>query len=161
MAGVKGRSGGRNRLPTALKRGRGTLRNDRRPHREIRVVVGLPDAPPYLTDRGREIYERLGRRLVLQRVMTHADGERLALLASDYDEWQRATDAVRTEGAVLSRTTKDGSEVKYRHPDCINRDAAWRRFVDGLAAFGLDPRSRDAVSAIEEEAGEPGADFFQ
>jgi P27 family predicted phage terminase small subunit len=161
MSGTKGHSGGRNRLSTAEKKRRGTLRKVRQALREPRYTVGLPTPPGHLTARARAFYLRVGARLVANRVLTEGDGERLALLAHSHDEFLAADELVRDEGMVLKRRTEDGDETSYRHPACIVRDGAWRRYVDGLRAFGLDPQSRGGVSVIDDEKEDPEAQYFQ
>lgn len=152
MTGAKGRSGGRNRLPTERKRRQGTLRKHRMPLNEPQPEVGLPAAPAWLNPRAKAHYDRIGKHLVRMRVVTVADGDRLALLAHALDEHQQADELVARDGLVLIRETEGGA-VHYRNPAMIARDSAWRRVVDGLRAFGMDPQSRSAIDAIPEPEG--------
>lgn len=147
MAGVKGRSGGHNRLPTRLKARRGTLRKSRLNPKEPRLEVFLPAPPPWLSPRACDFYARLGAIAEIAAVVTRADGDALGLAAAALEELVEADEIIRKEGAVLTRTTENG-EVHYRHPAAIQRADAWRRYRDALRAFGLDPQSRAGVSAI-------------
>lgn len=161
MSGVRGRSGGHNRLPTSSKRTRGTLRKCRLQQHEPQPEVFLPDAPKWLSRRARKFYAQLGAITELARVVTRADGEALALAASALDELVQAEKTIRKEGAILTRTTENGVS-HYRHPAAVLRESAWRRYRDALRAFGLDPQSRGTVSAISpSETASGEGKYFQ
>lgn len=159
MAGVRGRSGGSNRLPTAIKEARGTLRKSRLRSDEPVLSLTLPSPPEWLSESGRLAYARLGQRVLLARVVTEVDGDALALAVSALEEMLAADEIVRRDGAVLERTTETGSSF-YRHPAVMIRADAWRRYRDALRAFGLDPQSRAGVSAIPEKEASSAAGYF-
>ena len=157
---MKGRSGGQNRLPTRLKRLRGTLRKSRLNPKEPRLKLFLPNPPPWLSGRARDYYARLGAIAEIAAVITKADGDALGLAAIALEELVEADAIIRQEGAVLRRTTANG-EVMYRHPATTQRADAWRRFRDALRAFGLDPQSRSGVAALVGDNLGPESRYFQ
>lgn len=150
MSGVKGRSGGRNRLPTYIKDGRGTNRRDRSRPNEPKPKVCLPPTPVWLSDEAKVIYARLGRTVVRMRVCTEADGEALALAAVALEDWQEADRRIREDGMILTRSTEHG-QVLYRNPAGIVKERAWRNYRDALRSFGLDPQSRAGVAAVTDD----------
>lgn len=174
MAGVKGRSGGHNRLPTAMKELTGTLKPGRANTREPQVTYGLADAPLWLSDECREHYDRLGALALEAGVVSTVDGEALALTAKALREYLQACVEVDAQGLIVSESQvdKDGKELRIKsrlNPAATARADAWRRYREGLRMFGLDPQSRGSVMAINglkhptpQPDGHPdkGEDFF-
>lgn len=160
MPGMKGRSGGHNRVPSTIKRSRGTLRKDRQRPNEPTPAVRLPPPPPWLSIDARKTYRRLGHIVVSMRVCTEVDGDSLALAAAACEDYTIASEALRQDGPILTRTTETGV-VKYRHPAAVTKERAWRAYRDALRSFGMDPQSRAGVSAIPETDDEnASARFF-
>lgn len=154
MAGVKGRSGGRNRKPSWLKVINGSAaHNAARVNRdEPAVDVNIPSAPDWLSGRARKLFARLGEQAATLRVIADTDAEALALAAHAADEFLAADELVTESGLVLSRTDSVGNQVLYKNPAVTVRESAWRRFSIAIRAFGLDPQSRATVKALKPRA---------
>lgn len=157
MAGIKGRSGGRNRLPDQIKALKGTLKPGRTNPKAPRPSAKLPAPPDWLSERATAVYCKLGRELMALRVIGSSDGEALALAAHACDEFLTADDLVRRDGITLTR-----GETVYKNPAVGIRESAWKRYRDALRAFGMDPQSRHSVRTIDEpDSEDPAAKYFQ
>jgi phage terminase small subunit len=121
---------GRPPLPSALKLIRGTARADRTNPAEPTPDIGAKP-PPWLPKTGpsRAAWRRLSRVLTATRVLTVADAEALAL------------GCVAIEDYIAAR----GDPTAWRRAD-----AAWKRYLAVLSAFGLTPSARTRVSAVPE-----------
>lgn len=156
MAGAKGRSGGQNRLPDKLKLLKGTLKQSRINPKAPAPSVKLADPPQWLTQRGLDIYLRLGRALLTLRVIGSCDADALALAAHACDEFLQADEQVKRDGLTLTRGT-----TTYKNPAVVIRESAWKRYRDALRSFGMDPQSRDSVRTIDEPEADPTGKYFQ
>jgi P27 family predicted phage terminase small subunit len=168
MSGAKGRSGGHNRLPTAIKLAQGTLRKDRVKRRAALASKPgadpaprrLPKAPVWLPDSARPYYRKLGAHALQMNVIDATHAEALAVTAMALAEFVDADELVRREGMVINQETAAGHVVKVRHPACLIRDGAWRRVRDGLRAFGLTPADADHVREVPDRRESAEAKYF-
>lgn len=149
------------RKPTQLKVLEGTARADRLKAGEPKPAPGLPRAPAWLPAAARSHYRRLARLVAILKVGARTDGEQLGAAACALLEYLEHDAVIRAEGLMLSRSTERG-ELRFRHPLLSARADAWRRYVAALEAFGLNPRARGNVEALEQpEAPEGAARYFR
>jgi len=140
MAGVKGRSGGKNRIPSALKALRGTLQPCRSNPDEPKPPVGVPPAPEHLDDVERRRYEVIGADLVRDAILTLQDGDALAQLARAVVHVERLVAKVRIVGEfeVVEGSTRLTAEAK-----ALAAAEDWLAKCN--ARFGRDPQARASV----------------
>jgi phage terminase small subunit len=128
---------GRPPTPTALKvlNGSAAHHPERRNGDEPKPRLGAKP-PTWLPHNGpaRLAWRRLAPMLHRLRVLTEADADALALGCIALAEY-------------LEARTDDGSWRKA--------DAAWKRYLAVLSAFGLTPSSRAKVRAVAVEAKDP------
>jgi|SRR6185312_15430930 len=159
MSGTRGRSGGHNKLPKVVRLLHGTSRPSRENAAEPILKPGLPRPPSWLSAEGRREYRRLAK-LLPENIAARSDGEALALAACALVEYRDADVVIRDEGVMLTRTTRHGTS-SYRHPALSIRADAFKRYRDCLRGFGLDPQSRDGVSAVPVQvATDPAEKYF-
>lgn len=126
-------SGGQNRIPTALKELRGTLRPSRENTAEPRLEAKrLPGPPKNAPDDEKVIWRKLKRQIDMLRVATAADETAFSILV----------DAV-----VLHLRTKADPNATVQQKDRA-RDGASRE----LSRWGLNPVDRARVIQLEAPA---------
>jgi phage terminase small subunit len=130
MAGIPG-VGGQNRLPTNVKRIRGTLRSDRVNPREPQLAAGRPRRPKWLSKDAREHWRRLCEDAERLGVLTPVDGDALALLAETIAQF-----------------------IRYRDTDWRAASTFSKFALRLLMEFGLTPSSRGRVH-VAVPAAEP------
>lgn len=136
------------RLPTQVKRLRGTLRRDRMNALEPRPLVRVPPCRRTLPATVRAMYRRLGRILAPLRVVTVVDGLALELAASALVEHETAARVIFEQGATYEARTEAGAVMHRARPEQAIAADAWRRGVAMLQQFGLTPASRSKVEAV-------------
>ena len=136
------------RVPTHLKRLRGTLRRDRTNPREPKPLVRIPPCRRSLPASVRAMYRRLGRILAPLRVVTVADGLALELAASALVEHEGAARVILEQGATYPARTEAGAVMHRARPEQAIAADAWRRAAVMLQQFGLTPVSRSKVDVI-------------
>jgi len=141
------------RLPTRLKKLRGTLRGDRVNDREPRPKVGAPRPSRDLPMDVRREYEKLVRRLAPLRVLTTVDGLALELGALALAECWRYAAVIGAQGATYETTTPAGSTMSRQRPEATLLADAWRRATAMLQQFGLTPVSRSKVEELPPDTG--------
>lgn len=146
MAGVKGRSG-RPRLPTELKRLRGTLQPCRTPKDEPHPTVGVPPCPADLDRTERRRYAVLAAELVATGVLTLSDGDALAQLARAVVRVERLSRLVRKKGEFVQI---DGVSQLSAEAKALKDANEWLAKCN--ARFGRDPQARATVKAVAPPA---------
>jgi P27 family predicted phage terminase small subunit len=141
------------RVPTAVKRMRGTLRRGRMKAREPRPLVGAPPCRRQLPPAIKAMHRRLVRILAPLQVVTVADGLALELAASALVEYEANAKVVLEHGTTYEARTEAGAMMHRARPEQAIAADAWRRAATMLQQFGLTPASRNKVEAIP-----PGAD---
>ena len=136
------------RLPTAVKRARGTLRPDRTNPREPKPRIGAPRCRRSLPAPVREMYARLVRILASLHVVTVADGVALELAASALVEYETNARVVLDQGSTYEARTEAGATMHRARPEQAIAADAWRRAAVMLQQFGLTPVSRIKVDVI-------------
>jgi P27 family predicted phage terminase small subunit len=141
------------RVPTRLKRLRGTSRRDRTNPREPKPLVRVPLCRRSLPASVRAMYHRLGRILAPLRVVTVADGLALELAASALVEHETAARVILEQGATYQARTEAGAVMHRARPEQAIAADAWRRAASMLQQFGLTPASRTRVESLPEPVG--------
>jgi len=136
------------RVPTTIKRLRGTLRRDRTNLREPRPLVGAPPCRRSLPAAVKAMYRRLVRILGPLDVVTRADGVALELTASALVEYETNARVVLDQGSTYEARTEAGATMHRARPEQAIAADAWRRAAVMLQQFGLTPVSRSKVDVI-------------
>jgi P27 family predicted phage terminase small subunit len=127
--------------PTAIKRAEG-VRPDRINEAEppARPLMRVPEAPEYLDETGREVWERVAPDLVGAGILTSLDLEMFGLLCQSISAARRADELLRRSLVVKGR--QDG----------VVTNPAWRIFRDATnlvrvlsREFGLTPSARSGL----------------
>lgn len=148
MSGNKN-SGGHNRLPTAVKAGRGTLRKSRTNHTEPVRIERRP-VPTYPLDEiGEAFWQVWEPGLWANGTLSETDSTALTLLCYTASEWVKAANKCTKCGRWETVYDKNGEPSG-------SVEAAWSklemklfdRFTKLLRAFGMDPVSRSTIHAI-------------
>ncbi len=150
-------------LPTAAKRLRGTLRNDRQNPQEPvgHVLTRAPAPPAWLDDLGRLAWARLCAVVLPMRVLTAGDCELLAVLADQLATYERAASALRDKGLSFVLLDGDGNPKGVQvFPEVKLKAAAAAEVRRLIEHFGLSPASRSRVSAVAVAAVDEWSEFF-
>jgi P27 family predicted phage terminase small subunit len=159
MSGVKGqRSGGHNRLPTILKRTKGTEKPSRVNPDEPQPTAGDSTPPDWLSAEELIVYHRLEIKARKMNVMSEVDGDALALAAAALVEYRQAKAVIKKHGMLIKRETKFGTSL-VGNPACTVAAGAWRRYQSGLKSFGMDPQARGTVSTLPAKDDDPTSYF--
>lgn len=131
--------------PTAIKELRGTTRADRCPITEPRPEARLPKAPLFLKGEALKEYNRVGKLLLVQRVMTDLDRGVLVIYASAWGEIAEAEEQIAECGKLHT-----GSTGYTQFNGWTNlRNAASERMLKAAMQLGLTPSARSRVSTVE------------
>jgi P27 family predicted phage terminase small subunit len=149
------RRSGRKRLPTALKVARGSkIRHN--VAAEPSAPVGVPQAPPHLTEEGRAAWNAMAARLLAQHVLTTAHGELLALLADAWATYVRLQRAY-ADGGYQSVLTLEWADERGRERRRVisnplfNQVRQQAQLVNALLGeFGQTPASAPKVSTFSD-----------
>jgi len=152
MAG--NRRSGRRRLPTAVKRARGSrIRHDA--PAEPAATPGIPPRPPHLDqdDLAGRAYDTIAARLLTQHVLTEAHGELVALMADAWAQYVRLQEAFAVLGrqAILVQEWQDQKgRVRRRvveNPLCRQMRQQALLLNTLMGEFGQTPASAPKVHA--------------
>jgi P27 family predicted phage terminase small subunit len=156
----------RPRLPTAVKKLRGTLQPSRLNRAEPKPEPGIPDPPPGLSEAALAIWPAIAAALGGMRVVAKSDAIALAGLCECLGEIAAARAAlarpVKVGRRVIAKagartyatTSRTGAVMLRARPEVAMVSDADRRLQAWLTKFGLSPADRSRVSA----AGLPAAD---
>jgi P27 family predicted phage terminase small subunit len=131
------------RLPTEVKRLRGTLRKDEPLPPE--APAGVPRPSRALPPDVKREWRRLVRELETLGMTSRVDGLALELGAQALAEVWRLDEFLREHGGSYTVTTKAGGEMVRQRPEVAHRQDAWRRASQVLQQLGLTPVSRAKV----------------
>lgn len=144
--GGKG-SGGHNRLPTAVKRARGTLKKSR----EVTEAVSIGDpgqvntAPPSsLTKGAKAEWLRVVPLLDEAKLITEADRTALAMYCTAVDRAAKAEKQVEKDGMTF---TNAQTGAMHAHPLLAVAKEARAQALRYGCEFGLTPASRGKIGA--------------
>lgn len=144
--GGKG-SGGHNRLPTSVKRARGTLKKSREVKASVPLGADGPvntTAPTFLTKGAKAEWARVVTLLDAAKLLTEADRTSLALYCTAVDRAQRAERQVEREGMTLKNPT---TGAIHAHPLLGVAKEARAQALRYGCEFGLTPASRGKMQA--------------
>jgi len=143
------------RLPTELKKQRGTLRKDRLNENEPKLPSIIPPIPTWLSEDGQKAFSELSTLLHDMSVLTQADELALTLLCDAYSEYKRAKEVVNELGATMEVTSREGNTKSVIRPEVQIANQSFVRVFQLLKEFGLTPSSRAKVNAIENQGNTP------
>lgn len=143
------------RLPTELKKQRGTLRKDRLNENEPKLPSVIPPIPTWLSEDGQKAFSELSNLLHDMSVLTQADELALTLLCDAYSEYKRAKEVVNELGATMEVTSREGNSKSVIRPEVQIANQSFVRVFQLLKEFGLTPSSRAKVNAIENASTTP------
>jgi len=143
------------RLPTEIKKQRGTLRQDRMNPNEPVLPSVIPPIPTWLSEDGQKAFAELSILLHNMAVLTQADELALTLLCDAYSEYKKAKEVVNKLGATVEVLSREGNSKPTIRPEVQIANQAFVRVFQLLKEFGLTPSSRAKVNAIESQAGTP------
>lgn len=143
------------RLPTELKKQRGTLRKDRLNESEPKLPSVIPPIPTWLSEDGQKAFSELSTLLHDMSVLTQADELALTLLCDAYSEYKRAKEIVNELGATMEVTSREGNTKSVIRPEVQIANQSFVRVFQLLKEFGLTPSSRAKVNAIENASTTP------
>ena len=143
------------RLPTELKKQRGTLRKDRLNENEPKLPSVIPPIPTWLSEDGQKAFSELSTLLHDMSVLTQADELALTLLCDAYSEYKRAKEVVNELGATMEVTSREGNTKSVIRPEVQIANQSFVRVFQLLKEFGLTPSSRAKVNAIENQGNTP------
>jgi len=141
------------RLPSELKKQRGTYRKDRENANEPNLPsVDLP-IPNWLNEDGKKVFMELSCLLHDMSVLTQADSIALEMLCDAYSEYKIAKEVVNSLGATMEIVSREGNVKSIIRPEVQIANQAFVRVFQLLKEFGLTPSSRAKVNAIERGDG--------
>ena len=143
------------RLPTELKKQRGTLRKDRMNENEPKLPSVIPPIPTWLSEDGQKAFSELSTLLHDMSVLTQADELALTLLCDAYSEYKKAKEIVNELGATMEVTSREGNSKSVIRPEVQIANQSFVRVFQLLKEFGLTPSSRAKVNAIENQGNTP------
>jgi len=143
------------RLPTELKKQRGTLRKDRLNENEPKLPSVIPPIPTWLSEDGQKAFSELSNLLHDMSVLTQADELALTLLCDAYSEYKKAKEVVNQLGATMEVTSREGNSKSVIRPEVQIANQSFVRVFQLLKEFGLTPSSRAKVNAIENASTTP------
>ena len=134
---------GRPRLPTAVKRARGTLEESRTSQAEPQWPQGDTNPPVWLTDEALVEWKRLVPLLTAQGLFPVSAYHQVAGICQQWGRWREAEEHLAEEGKVI--TTKSG----YMQPSpwIAIGQKSWSEYMSACGRFGLDPASSGKVTA--------------
>lgn len=143
------------RLPTELKKQRGTLRKDRLNENEPKLPSVIPPIPTWLSEDGQKAFSELSNLLHDMSVLTQADELALTLLCDAYSEYKNSKEVVNQLGATMEVTSREGNSKSVIRPEVQIANQSFVRVFQLLKEFGLTPSSRAKVNAIENSSSTP------
>lgn len=149
MAGRKGRSG-RPRLPSAVKKARGSYRPSTAAKNEVAFKVVRLQAPDWLDERALEEWERIVPLLDEVRVLTEPDLAALANYCSTASVAINATIKYQQEGYMKS-AAKGSTFGPKVHPMIKVAQEARAQCLRFAIEFGLTPAARSRIVGQPKE----------
>ena len=143
------------RLPTEIKKQRGTLRKDRENQNEPKLSPTKPPIPTWLSEDGQKAFIELSNLLFDMSVLTQADELSLTLLCDSFSEYKKAKEVVNELGSTMEVTSREGNTKSVIRPEVQIANQSFVRVFQLLKEFGLTPSSRAKVNAIEKQGNTP------
>ena len=135
------------KLPTALKKARGTLQPCRTPKSEPTPVPGVPDPPASMDGEARAEWDRIAPELAKLGVLSRIDRTMLTLYCEAWADYLDASEKVKTTGKVLKTEAGNFQEnpyfsIKKRCAELCHKFAV---------EFGMSAASRTRIAAAPPE----------
>jgi P27 family predicted phage terminase small subunit len=147
---------GRKPKPTKLRLVGGNAGHRPLPEDEPEPEPDLPEPPDHLNEIALAEWERIGRQLLDQGLVTQLDRAALAAYCVDYARWAEAERQVLDTGIVL---WKDG--IPMFNPFIELADKAKKQMLRAAVEFGLSPSSRTRVkSSKPKDTSNPLGEFL-
>jgi len=143
------------RLPTEVKKQRGTLRSDRQNSNEPVLVPTIPPIPTWLSEDGQKAFSDLSNLLYDMSVLTEADCLSLTLLCDSYSEYKKAKEVINEFGSTMEVVSREGNSKSVIRPEVQIANQSFVRVFQLLKEFGLTPSSRAKVNALEKQGNTP------
>jgi P27 family predicted phage terminase small subunit len=137
------------RLPTALKKAKGTYRKDREVKNEPELPIERPAPAFTLHGVGESAFIAFSNVLYEMRVLTAGDSVALTLMADVLSEYIEARRFLNTHGTTYEARTTAGDIVRKPHVEVAIASDAFKRLTAILQQFGMTPASRGKVNATE------------
>lgn len=163
MPGVKGRSGGKNAVPTELKLIRGNPgRRKIKPGPE--PTKATPEKPDWLTGEASDEWDRVVSELDRLKMLALVDRTALVGHCEAASQLRAATEDIAERGItllVLEREFDDGTKLYAKvakNPSVTVAQAAMSQIRGFCAEFGLSPSARARMTIPEADDGKKGAE---
>ena len=164
MAGVKGRSGGRNAVPTELKLIRGNPGKRKVNRNEPQPSKGTPDKPDWLSGEAADEWDRVVSELDRLKMLAKVDRAALIGHCEAVSQLRAATEDIAERGVTLveiEREFADGT-ILYakvaKNPAVTVAQAAMAQIRGFCAEFGLSPSARARMTTPEAADDSKGAE---
>jgi P27 family predicted phage terminase small subunit len=142
--------------PSALKVLRGTdkAQPSRVNRREPKGEPGGLVPPPWLSEKGRLVWDYLEPMFTSMRITLESDNPAFMLLAEALADYLVARNQIEEDGPYYTTETEQGSVMIRSHPAVADRNDAWRRARLALVDFGGTPSARTRVQTLLDEGDE-------
>lgn len=137
------------------KASRGTLRPGRDPEACPAPIVGVPQAPPWLSEYALEYWAKLSKTLAARKQLTLDDYYALEACCECYSEWRTALEDMKEGGRYQDVTTGSGDTMERIRPCVSVYQSADMRLKGYLIEFGLTAVSRAKVPLDDDGARKP------
>ncbi len=164
MPGVKGRSGGRNAVPTELKLIRGNPGQRKIRHNEPRPVVGTPDRPGWLIGEAADEWNRVVPQLERMKLLSRIDTATLTGYCLAWAQLRATTEDIEANGLtllVIQREFDDGTKIYAEakvNPATTRREKAMAEIRAFSAQYGFSPADRSRMTTPEAPDGSKDAE---
>ena len=138
------------KLPSEIKKLKGTLQKSRTNQKEPKPEVVLLSPPPFLGSKAKKAFKELARITANMRILAESDAIALTMLCDAWAEWRDARDYIKKNGTTYKTVGKNGDVMYRAHPEVAIAADAFRRVTNLLSQFGLTPSSRANVEATPE-----------
>lgn len=148
---------GRRPVPTEIKKMTGNPGKRKLNENEPKPALIAPKMPRHLNESAQREWKRIVKELRAMNLLTHADGDSIALYASSYALWIEASAKLASEGMVVY--TEKGYPVLNPHLSVIN--SAVRTMKALLIEFGMTPAARSRISIPNQNQNDEFDDFLR
>lgn len=151
MPGRKGRSG-RHKLPTEIKKIRGTYQKCRDNPKEPKPKSEIPTpAIGVLRNDEKEQYDRLCKILHKMNVLAESDVIALEIFAKALAYYYECEKECSKQPRIISYTDRNGNTVLKKSPTVGIMLEARKTVINLLEKFGLDPSSRASLDILPDK----------
>ena len=152
---------GRKRLPTTLKKLKGTAQTCRLNKNEPKVKVVTLKCPAYLDKQGKKAFKELAALLADMKVTAPSDQKSLGILADNYSMYLQMRAIIQVQGPTYSSMNAQGDEYHRTRPEVGVMHSALKVVLSKMSEFGLTPSSRSKVSATGSQEADPFNEYRQ